>query len=170
MKQHWDTFRKLAWEARLPRERQLIAAAAAILAPALVYYVLWQPAHRSVAKLQSALPVMRAQAEQMKQQAEEVEMLRQHPQPAVMDSSALKAVVEASAVQFQLRDAIERIDAMEPNGVRVAFPSVAYARWLRWVHRLQQEQHVRVASLDVAALPSTGMAKINVTLVNGTAP
>ncbi len=167
MNAYWRAFRKAAWDDRLPRERQTIALGLLLLLPLLAYFALWQPAHRAVAKLQSTLPVMRAQAGQMKWQAEEAEALRLRPQPALLDATTLKALVEASVAQYQLGGTMERLDLLEPNGVRIAFSAVPYAQWLRWARHLQEEQHVRIDSLDVAALPSPGLVKINVTLVNG---
>lgn len=167
MKRHWKTFRKAAWDGRPARERQAIGAAAFVALPLLVYLLLWQPAHSAVSKLSASLPVMRTQAAQMRSQAEEAEVLRQQSQPAVLDAIALKAAVEKSAVQYQLRDAMDRLDALDPNSVRAGFSSVSYARWLRWVRALQQEQHVRIDSLDITALPTAGMVKINATLTNG---
>ncbi len=167
MKRHWRTFRKVAWDSRQPRERQAIGTAARFALPILAYLLLWQPAHGAVSKLGTMLPVMRTEAAQMRQQAEEADLLRQQSQPAVLDSIALKASVEKSAAQFHLRDALERLDALEPNGVRAEFSSVSYAQWLRWVRTLQQEQHIRIESLDITALPTPGMVKINATLTNG---
>jgi general secretion pathway protein M len=168
MKQLWPAFKKTAWGDRSRRERQIISIASIILLPAMVYFVLWQPAHNEVAKLRSMLPVMRMQEARMKRQAEEVELLRHRSKPAVLDSFALKTVVETSATRYQLRDAMDQLDILEPNGVHIAFSSVPFAQWLRWIRDLQQEQHVRIDSLDVTALPSAGMVKINANLVNGT--
>ncbi len=167
MKRRWQAFRKAAWDSRQPRERQAIGAAALVALPLLAYLLLWQPAHSALTRLSTALPVMRTQAAQMKQQAEEAEVLRQQSQPAVLDAIALKASVEKSAAQYQLRDALDRLDALEPDSVRAGFSSVSYARWLRWVRALEREQHIRIDSVDITALPSAGMVKINATLTNG---
>jgi general secretion pathway protein M len=167
MRQRWLAFRKTAWDERAPRERRILGAAMILLLPPLVYLALWQPAHRALARLHATLPVMRAQAVEMKRQAQEVELLRQRSRPAVLDAISLKAVVQASAARYQLSDAMQRLDALEPNGVHVAFASVPFAQWLHWVRNLQQEQHIRVESLDIAALPTAGMVKISANLVNG---
>ncbi len=167
MKQHWHAFRKAAWDTRLPRERQFIGAAALILVPALAYFALWRPAHLAVPALRAALPIMRAQAAEMKRQSEEIELLRRRPQPAVLDSGALKNVVEHSAAQHGLRDALDHLDGVEPSSVRITFASVSYAQWLRWVRILEQEQHIRIDSLEVMALTAPGMVRITAILTNG---
>lgn len=167
MKQRWQAFRKTAWESRSLRERQIISTAMIVLLSLLVYLVMWQPAHHALARLHAALPVMRTQALTMKRQVKEVELLRHRSKPAVLDAMALKAVVQDSAARYQLGDAMQQLEALGPNGVHVVFASVPFAQWLRWVRNLQREQHIRVETLDVAALPTAGMVKINADLVNG---
>ena len=163
----WQEYKKAAWGQRPERERRILAAGAAVLAPALFYLLFWQPAHEGIARLEKTLPVMRMQAALMKREAAEVDTLRQRAQPALMTPAAMKAAIENSATMFQLRSAIESMENVEPNGVRVTFSSVPYAKWLDWMHSLQQAQHIRVDTLSVVALQSEGMVKISATLVNG---
>jgi general secretion pathway protein M len=167
LKTHWQELRKNSWDNRPVRERRILAAGAFLLAPVVFYFLLWQPAHDGVAKLEKNLPLMRLQAVQMQRQAVEVDALRQRAQPSVITPTAMKAVLENSAAAFQLGGAIESLEPMEPNGVRIAFSSVPYAKWLEWMRSLQRGQHIRVETLSVVALQTEGMVKINATLVNG---
>jgi general secretion pathway protein M len=167
LKPVWQRFRKRAWDGRPAQDRRILAAAAAVLAPALAYFVLWQPGHAAVARLKAQLPAMRTQAAIMKREAVDAELLRQRPRPAVLNPTAMKTAIERSAEAFQLRSAIESLEGMEPNGVRITFSAVPYARWLSWVRQLRQQQHIRVNTLSVVALQTEGMVKISATLVNG---
>ena len=167
LKTNWQEFRKKAWDKRPPQERRILAVGAVALAPVVFYYLLWQPAHVAVAKREKTLPLMRLQAELLKRQAVEVETLRQRAQPALLNPNAMKAAIETSAESFQLRGSIESLESAEPNGVRISFSSVSYAKWLDWMRGLQHDQHIRVDTLSVVALPSEGMVKISATLVNG---
>lgn len=170
MKARWQQLRKTAWDTRPPQDRRALAFAAAVLAPVLAYFVLWQPAHTGVARLQAQLPAMRTQAALMKREAREVEVLQQQAKPAMVNPTAMKTAIENSAEAFQLRGAIQSLEGMEPNGVRISFASVPYAQWMGWVRRLQQEQHIRVDTLSVVALQTEGMVKIDATFVNGVNP
>ena len=163
----WQEFKKSAWDKRPAQERRILGIAAGALAPVVFYFLLWQPAHDAVTKLEKALPLMRMQATLLKREATEVETLRQRAQPALLNSAAMKTAIENSATSFQLRGAIESLESMEPNGVRMAMSSVSYAKWLNWMRSLQRDQHIRVDTLSVVALPSEGMVKISATLVNG---
>jgi general secretion pathway protein M len=160
-------FKKTSWDSRPVREQRALAAGAAVLAPFIFYFMLWQPAHDGVARLQKSLPLMRLQAELMQRQAAEVDALRQRAQPAMLNPTAMKTALENSAEAYQLRGAIQSLELMEPNGVRIAFSSVSYAKWLEWMRSLQRDHHIRVDTLSVVALQTEGMVKINATLVNG---
>lgn len=167
LKKKLQELKKTAWDSRPVRERRTLAAGAAVLAPVAAYFLLWQPAHDGIARLEKTLPLMRLQAAQMQRQAAEVDALRQRAQLALLNPSAMKTAIENSATLFQLRGAIESLDSVEPNGVRVNFSSVSYAKWLDWMRALQRDQHIRVDTLSVAPLQTEGMVKISATLVNG---
>lgn len=167
MKARWLAIRKQYWDSRAARERQTLTLAALVLTPLLAYVVLWQPAHSAVAKLRASVATLRLQAVRLQLQAAEVEMLRHHPQPAVFDALALQSAVEASAVRYQLREALTTLDAQPPNAVRITLASVSFEQWLRWLRALQQEQHIRADSIGIAALPQAGMVKVSATLING---
>ncbi|MBI3903321.1 MAG: type II secretion system protein M [Nitrosomonadales bacterium] len=167
MKAHWIAFKKRNWDGRDVRERRMLGFAALILLPLLAWSLLWQPAHVATAKLRAEVPAMRAQAAHLRAQAEEAAALHHSALPAVLDARALKTAVEESATRHGMHDALSTLDAQEPNAVRVTLASVAYTQWLDWSRTLQREQHLRVDSANIVALPQTGMVKINATLSNG---
>jgi type II secretory pathway component PulM len=170
MKSGWLTFRKRHWDSRTPRERRILLALAWIVAPIAAYWLLWQPAYTATAKLQNTVPVMRAQAEQLRAQAEEVAALRHRPQPAVLDVSALKGAVEASAARHHIREAISTIEVQAPHAVHITLAAVPFEQWIRWLRDLQQEQHIRVQSASIDALPQSGMVRINAALTDSAGP
>ena len=168
MKTRWQEFLSKYWRTRALRERQLIAVASAILLPLVFYFLLWQPAHQAVAKLKVSLPVLQAQALRLKENATEVAALRHRPQVAALDPLALKLNVEQSAAKHQLAISINPVGAPDLTLIRVAGDSVSFAACLAWLRELEQEQHIRVESVSVSALPQPGLVKISATLSNGT--
>jgi len=170
MKARWQAFKKRHWDGRTAHERRTITFTALVLSPLLAYFLLWQPAHTANKKLRASIPTMRAQAAHLHTQAEEVEMLRHRPHPAMLDATALKTAVEASALRHKMREAISSLDAQKPNAVRIMLASVSFEQWVYWLRDLQQEQHIRVESVSIAALPQPGLVKINATLTNGGTP
>ena len=167
LKTRWIKFKKQAWDSRPAQDRRILKVLGVVLAPLLAYSVLWQPAHGGVARLEKQLPLMRIQADWMRRQADQVDLLRQRAKLSVLNPSDMKTAVESSAESYQIRSAIDSLQEIEPNGLRIAFSAVPYAQWLRWARYLQQNQHIRIDTLDVAALHTKGMVKIDATLVNG---
>ena len=153
---HWDTLSAT--------EQKTILRGSWVLLPLLMYGLLWQPAHQSLPKLQAALPQLRAQADQMQSLAGQVQSLRQKAQLAVLDSDALKIVVDKSA---QAAGLPLTVAPGEQNSVRVSAENVSFARWLQWQQSLEQDQHIRVASAMLVASPESGMIKLQATLTNG---
>jgi type II secretory pathway component PulM len=165
----WATFRKRHWESRAQQERRAIVFAALVLAPVVIYFLLWQPARTALVKLHETLPVLRAQAAFMRTQMSEAEALRHRPQPAVLDAKSLKTAIEESATRHQLRETLASIEVQEPNSVRLAIMTIPFDRWVGWLRDLQQEQHIRADAVSISALAQTGMVKVNATLSNGIA-
>lgn len=167
MKTRWIEFRKRYWDGRPARERQVLAFSALLLSPVIIYWLLWQPAYTASAKLRASVPVLRAQAGQMRAQVAEAEALRHRPRPAVLDGGALKQAIEASATRHQLREALSSLDAAGPHSARMTLVSVPFEQWLGWLRDLQRESHIRAESVSVTALPQPGLVAVNATLTNG---
>lgn len=168
MKTLWQSWLARYWPVRTVQERRAILAAAVVVVPALFYLLLWHPAHVAVEKLQRSVPKLHAQAARLQEQAVEAEALRHRSQPALLDAGNLKTTIEESAQRQLLRDSISSLTVQDGNTVRITLDSVSFAQWLKWLHELQREQHIRADSVSVAALPQPGMVSVNATLTNGT--
>ncbi len=153
---HWDTLSAT--------EQKTVTRGAWVLAPLLMYGLLWQPVHEALPKLQAALPHLRTQADQMQALAGQAQSLRQQAQLAVLDSDALKTVVEKSAQSASLPLLVV---PGEQNSVRVSAENIAFAQWLQWQRALETTQHIRVSSAMLVASPEPGMVKVQATLTNG---
>jgi len=167
MSARWQAFKKRHWDGRAANERRAIALGALILAPLLGYFLLWQPAHVANTKLQTSVPALRIQAAHLRTQAAEADSLRHLPHPALLDANALKTAIDESALRHQMREALTSLDAQPPNAVRITLAAVSFEQWINWLRSLQQEQHIRAESVGIAALPQTGVVRINATLTNG---
>lgn len=160
MKTRLQQWRERYWTVRPLTERRLIVLAALILLPPLCYLLLWQPAHQAVARLERQLPLLRVQAARLHQQASEVEALRHRPQPAQLDATTMRQVLEESAERLGLRAAFNVIEIQPPNAVRINSEAIDFARWVGWVRELQSEQHLRLESVALSALSEPGMVKL----------
>jgi general secretion pathway protein M len=170
MKAQWQALLARYWSVRSVNERRAILAAATILLPILFYLLLWRPAHQEVEKLQRSLPTLRAQAARLQEQAREAESLRHRPQPATLDVGNMQAAIEESAQRHLLRDSINTLSMQDDHTVRVTLDSVSFALWIKWLHELQREQHIRAESVSISALPQAGRVAISAMLTTGAAP
>ncbi len=152
------------WNTLSATEQKTILRGAWVLAPLLMYGLLWQPVHQALPKLQAALPQLRTQADQMHALAGQAQALRQKAQLAVLDSDALKIAVEKSAKETNLPLLVV---PGEQNSVRISAESIAFARWLQWQHALEMNQHIRISTAMLVASPEPGMVKVQATLTNG---
>jgi general secretion pathway protein M len=167
MKTRWEEFKAKYWRSRAVRERQMIAVVAAVLGPIVFYFLLWQPAHQAVAKLQLSVPVLQAQLAKFKENAAEIEALRHRPQLAALDQQAFKLNIEQLALKHQLAISISPIGAQEVAGIRITGEAISFAAWLNCLRELEQTQHIRAESVSVSASSQPGLVKISATLING---
>ena len=158
------------WDARPFQEKRALLIGAAILAPLLGYFLLWQPAHEAIEKLHRTLPKMRIQMAQMHIAAGQIEALRHRPQLAVMDALAVKDSIEASATRHQLRESLTSVTVQEPNGVRITMTAISFEKLLGWLRELQTAQHIRIDTLAITQLSAPGMVAVRATLTNGKPP
>ena len=155
------------WRALSASEQKTLSWGAAILLPALIYALLWQPAFNAVGKLQKNLPPLRAQLAQMKIQSDEFQTLRQHAQPAVLDGASLKKIVQNAATQQGWAAPAFVLELTEQNDVRFIAESVVFPRLLTFLRDLDATHHIRVGTISVSPSSAQGVVKISGTLTSG---
>lgn len=158
---------KSRWAAMTASEQNTVKWGAAVVLPILFYLLLWQPAHTNVVKLQASVPQLRAQLAQIQAQAVEVQTLRQGAHPAVLEGDALRRIVTSAAEAAGWAAPVFVIEPADKQAVRVTAESIEFARWVKFLRELDSAHHIRADSLTVTPSPTTGMVKINATLVNG---
>lgn len=155
-----------AWRARAPRERAVLAGGALFLALALCYAYAWLPMQRERMHLLETLPQLRAQAEQLQRDAEEVARLRARPVPTARGGDIV-ALVEQRAVASGLHERIATLVALDTGRVRVVLPHVGFDAWLAWIGELQAAHGVRIESARIEASAEAGTVRVEVVLAGG---
>jgi len=158
---------KLRWAELTASEQNTVKWGALVVLPILFYLLLWQPAHSNVAKLQASVPQMRAQLAQIKAQAVEVQTLRQGAHPAVLEGDALRQIVTGAAEAAGWAAPMFVIEPADKQAVRVTAESIEFARWVKFLREIDNAHHIRADSLTISPSPTSGMVKVNATLVNG---
>ena len=158
MKQAWQAF----WFTRSHRERAVLLAACVILAFVLVYVFVWRPLIQSSERLRQALPYQQRELAVIRELANEIPTLRKIT-PPTRPSNTVTAI-EASAVRYQIREAVSQLERLEDNRVKLRFNNVRVSNLIAWLEALQREDRLRIAELQLAALTQAGMARAEVSL------
>jgi len=158
---------RLRWAALNAGEQRALKWGAAILSPLLFFWLLWQPAHSGVERLQKSMPLMRAQSAQVQAQAIEVQTLRQGVRPALLEGAALHRLVVAGAEAAGWYAPVLVIDPVDKNEVRIHAEVIDFAHWLRFLRELERDHHIRVDSMTVTVALTPGLVGVNAVLGNG---
>ncbi|PTQ80687.1 general secretion pathway protein M [Nitrosospira multiformis] len=145
-----------AWESRSPRERRVIIILG-VISSAVLYLWLVSAADRARTRLRSSLPQLRVQAEEFEQQAAGYERIKVTPSPPP-SSGDLHTLMQTQADVLGLSHALNGIDTLGNDQVQITFTAVPFADWLSWLAGMQQ--HVRLETARVEALPEPGRVKV----------
>jgi len=151
---------KKAWESRAPRERDVIAALAALLG-AVLYVGLVQSAGQARERLHASVISLQVQAARLDRQALEYDRLRAAP-PATASTTDLRTLVQARVGDAGISRALVRIDVADANQVTVVFGTLPFGDWLAWVAGLQAQQ-VRLDASRIEALSTPGLVSVTAT-------
>ncbi|AOR61938.1 type II secretion system protein GspM [Pectobacterium wasabiae] len=146
------------WQAMSPRERQLMVVCAAMLLLCLVYYAIFQPWQlredlweRTISREQQTVNWMQKQALSIPQgnQAQGESGQRETSLPILISQSTKRYGLTVARLQPQ------------GNQASVTLAQSDFNSLLRWLSELEQQNGVRVVSLDVNAIEqSPGMVDV----------
>lgn len=150
------------WRGLAARERRLVGVAAAVVAVAVVYLALFEPAWQGRAKLQRELPVLRAQLAQVGALAGEAQRLG--TMPAVAGSvEALRASLEQSVKAAGLSANLASLEVSD-GLFDLRFREVSHAPWLDWLDTTVRETRLRVATATVTREAAPGVVSVRLVL------
>lgn len=150
------------WSERAPRERAWLAAGVLVVAAALVYLVLIEPAWQGTRKLERSLPTTRAQSAELAALLAQARELRDRPQSAQVAGGDVRAALEASLKRAGLKPT--RLAVGAEGDLQLAFAKVDYAVWSRWLAEAEREFGLRVLAVNATAVQPAGAADIELTL------
>ena len=154
------------WDARSGRERVVLAAAAALAIAAALYGLLWEPGLKASARLSTALPLLRAQVEDMRQQQKEIVLLRKRS-GITSPAADLRALLRASVARSPFAGAAPSIEWQSNERVVFVAASVDFDPWLQWVGGVQRELGIRLESCQVNALDQPGKVRVEASFASG---
>jgi type II secretory pathway component PulM len=111
----------------------------------------------------TVVPVLRERAGLLERQAAEYERLRAAP-AATVSPTDIRALVQAQAGAAGLSKAMQSVEAVGGNQLKVVFGAIAFADWLHWVQNLES-QHIHLDACRIEALATPGLVSVTATLV-----
>ncbi|GAA5785915.1 hypothetical protein GCM10007860_13860 [Chitiniphilus shinanonensis] len=143
------------WLQRNPRERLFLAACGTVIAVALFYALLWQPAVDGRARLQKQLPRLEADLAEMQRQ---IALLKGAPAAGAAAEgdlrSAVQAVTGAVGIKADLR-------ALPGQRVAVDAPDLPFPQVLELLSAVRRDAGARIVKLDAKATGAPGRVSLN---------
>jgi type II secretory pathway component PulM len=127
---------KSRWNALGARERQALSVLAVFLVPVLLYLLVWSPVRTGLARSQARLATVQVQLATMREQAALVESLRAAPRSEPIADAA--SAVQDAASRNGLKGQVKRVDADNPNSVRVQVEAAPFPALMSLLVDLQQ--------------------------------
>lgn len=153
----WSEF----WEARTAREKVLLTWGGAVLAVAIGYSVLWQPAADGRARLRESLPAMQRQLAQMTAQADEARALAGAAASVAPGGQALKDALTASLSDHGMPGAQVQLIG---TAAQVQMKNASFPAWSAWLDDVRKQYKVQVVEAHITALKADGQVDLTASL------
>lgn len=150
------------WNAREPRERQVLLVGGVATAVLLVWALVWHPLQRSRTQLRERVEIQRSDLVQMRSESARVAQLRGLGARAKVErqGKSLLALADATARGAQLANELRRVEPVGPKSVRVSFEGVAFDSIADWLEGLARD--FGVVATDFSADRAEGNGRVNV--------
>lgn len=150
------------WRDRAPREKLVLALLALVVAIAVLYLALIEPALTGIQRLERGLPQQRSQAAQLDALLSEVKTLRSRAQVATVNPSEARAALDKSLAAAGLKAA--RVVPLADGDIQLTFSNVPYATWSTWLAGVERELGARTMSVSANSTATPGSADIELAL------
>jgi general secretion pathway protein M len=157
LQEQWTNF----WEARSTREKTLLTWGGAVLAVAIGYSVLWQPAADGRAKLRESLPALQRELSLMTAQADEARALSGAAASVAPGGQALKDALTASLADHGMPGAQVQ---MIGTAAQVQMKNASFPVWTGWLDDVRKQFKVQVVEAHITALKADGQVDLTASL------
>jgi general secretion pathway protein M len=149
------------WEARSAREKVMLTWGGAVLAVAIGYSVLWQPAADGRARLHETLPALQRQLAQMTAQADEARALAGAAASVSPGGQALKDALTASLSDHGMPNAQVQLIG---TTAQVQMKNASFPAWTAWLDDVRKQFKVQVVEAHITALKADGQVDLTASL------
>ncbi|MES9846603.1 MAG: type II secretion system protein M [Candidatus Sedimenticola sp. PURPLELP] len=130
------------WQEMAPRERGFLVAGALTVGFIVLYALAWEPLTEKVSGLQSSVQAQRELVSWMEQTTKQIELIRDQIGPELEDSEddrSLLSVVDESARDSGLGQAVKRIEPADGGKLKIWLESAEFNTLVEWMADLQSE-------------------------------
>lgn len=140
------------WQQLSQRDQRLLIFMLVSIALAIFYFGLWSPLQSGIEKNRMRLDAQSKQLLTMKQQAAEVKHLKQSGRGgrrAVATRGSLLSIVERTAVQLNIRNALKNFKPEGQDGVNLQMENIAFDQLVEWLKLLKQQYGIFVNDISI---------------------
>lgn len=157
------------WNGLQARERLILIFGGLIVSMILLYALLFQPWHKALSHMETALPGLRANLVWMRQQSVALKSgsVKQSAPKLQGQGQSLLSVVEQTAKRVKISNSIQQMTpAQNDSEVRVVLDGVNFNHWLKWIDDLYKRFGVDVKQVTAERDDDKpNVAEIRVTFV-----
>lgn len=147
------------WQDRTPRERVLMALAAAILAAALIHAALWQPLSDRRGALHAAIAA-HAAAHAYLAEGGVVQAAPAFPDPAEGQPLATRLTQSAQGLGLTVR----RLDPAGPGAADVTLEEAPFDLVMAWLIELERDRGLELRAFTLTRRPAPGAVAATVSV------
>jgi len=141
-----------------PRERKVVTAGAVALLLMAIYFLGWAPFSSKLDRLRKNTVEHERTLAWMKQTSEEVRQLQRNSGGAKnLGGQSLLGLIDKTAKQHKLGDAIKRVQPDGKTKALVRLESAPFNDVIRWLEQLRLNQGVQVVSSDIEKQDQSGL-------------
>lgn len=149
-----------------PRERLMVTGCAAVVAIALVYLMMWAPFAERHAQLVVNVNAQQETLAWMRQASVQVQQARSASSQTAMinDPRSLLSIVDSTAEQAGVRQAITRMEPEGDDGVKLSMENADFDATIRWLGGLKRSHNVEVAQASITPSDAPGQVDTRLSL------
>lgn len=157
---------KKYWLGLEQREQLILGVGGIVVALILIYALVWQPWHKSIASMQSSIQPMRSDLVWVRQHAEIIKNGGQTKDSLKGQDQTLLSVIQTTAKKGVVDKAIKQMVPNSETEVRVVLDNVDFNKWLRWTDDLSLTYGVNIMQLKAERIDEKpNLAEIRLTFV-----
>jgi len=157
---------KKYWLGLEQRERLILGVGGVVVALILIYALIWQPWHKSIASMHKSIQPMRSDLVWIRQHAEIIKNGGQTKDSLKGQDQTLLSVIQTTAKRGQVDKAIKQMTPNSDSEVRVVLEDVDFNKWVRWVDQLSLTYGVNIKQVKAERVEKKpNLAEVRLTLV-----